>query len=213
MFDAIAPRYELVNRVMTFGMDRGWRRRAVAELGLGRGELVLDLACGTGDLCRELREAGYRNIGFDISAGMLACARASGPLVEADALRMPLAAGVADGIVCGFALRNFSDLECFLAEAARVLRPAGRAVLLDVSIPEGRFLRRGHSAYFDHVVPRIGGLLSDPSAYRYLPRSVAYLPSSPELVAIFGDSGFVSVHRRTLSGGIAQIISGTRKGS
>ncbi len=169
MFDAIAPRYDLVNRVMTFRMDVRWRRKAVASLGLPARSTVLDLACGTGDLCRELASQGMRAIGADLSFGMLAAARTTAPLVHGDALRLPLPDAAVDGVTCGFALRNFTDLAAFLAEVGRVVRPGGRIALLEVAEPENRVLRFGHSIYFGKVVPLIGGLLSDGAAYRYLP--------------------------------------------
>jgi len=127
MFDRISSRYDLVNRVMTFGMDVGWRRRAVGELRLPGEALVADLACGTGDLCNELLASGYRTLGFDFSHGMLRNARTKAPVVEADVLRLPLADGRLDGATCGFALRNVTDLTELFAETARVLRPGGRS--------------------------------------------------------------------------------------
>jgi demethylmenaquinone methyltransferase/2-methoxy-6-polyprenyl-1,4-benzoquinol methylase len=212
MFDAIAPRYDLVNRVMTFRMDVGWRRKTVAALGLPTRSLVLDLACGTGDLCRDLQSAQLRPIGFDLSFGMLAAARTTAPLAQGDALALPLADQRADGVTCGFALRNFVALEPFLAELARVLRPGGRIALLEVATPANPILRWGHGVYFGRVVPLIGGLLSDAGAYRYLPRSVAYLPETAPLLALVASAGFEQVDRRPLSGGIAQLITATRAG-
>ncbi|MCC5951126.1 MAG: ubiquinone/menaquinone biosynthesis methyltransferase [Acidimicrobiia bacterium] len=211
MFDAIAPRYDLVNRIMTFRMDVGWRRRAVRLLALPSGSRVADLACGTGDLCRELRAGRLHPIGVDLSFGMLSAARTDAPLLQGDALRLPFAAGSLDGITCGFALRNFVALEPFLAELARVVRPSGRVVLLEVAEPPNRVLRTGHAVYFGKVVPAIGGLLSDAAAYRYLPRSVAYLPAPDELVAMVAAAGFTNVDRQLCSGGIAQLISATRE--
>jgi demethylmenaquinone methyltransferase/2-methoxy-6-polyprenyl-1,4-benzoquinol methylase len=211
MFDAIAPRYDLVNRVMTFRMDVGWRRRAVRSLALRRGSVVADLACGTGDLCVELESAGLTPVGVDLSFGMLAAARTSAPLVQGDALRLPLRSGSVDGITCGFALRNLVELPPFLAELARVVRPGGRIALLEVATPPNRLLRLGHGVYFGKVVPMIGGLLSDQAAYRYLPQSVAYLPPPEELLAMVAAAGFVDVDRRLLSVGIAQLITGARQ--
>ena len=210
MFDAIAPRYDLVNRIMTFRMDVGWRRRTVRDLGLPRGAVVLDLACGTGDLCRELTSAGVGPIGVDLSFGMLAAARTDAPLVHGDALRLPLADASVDGVTCGFALRNFERLPPFFAELARVVRPGGRIALLEVAEPPNRLLRLGHRFYFGKVVPLVGGLLSDPAAYRYLPRSVAYLPEPEAMLAQLRGAGFGSVDRHLLSVGIAQLITGTR---
>ncbi|MDQ1445245.1 MAG: demethylmenaquinone methyltransferase / 2-methoxy-6-polyprenyl,4-benzoquinol methylase [Acidimicrobiaceae bacterium] len=211
MFDAIAPRYDLVNRLMTFGLDVRWRRRAVRALDLPAGSLVLDLAAGTGDLCRDVARAGLRPVGVDLSFGMLAHARTDAPLLQADALRLPFPDATADGVVSGFALRNFVDLGAFLHEAARVLRPGGRVALLDVAQPSNPILRAGHAVYFGKVVPRIGGLLSDAAAYRYLPQSVAYLPGRDGLLALVRDAGFVDVEHRLLTGGITQLIVGTRR--
>lgn len=211
MFDAIAPRYDLVNRIMTFRMDVGWRRKAVRSLGLAPGATVADLAAGTGDLCRELSAASLAPVGFDLSLGMLVHARTSAPLVQADALRLPLSSGSVDGATSGFALRNFVDLGGFFAELARVVRPGGRIALLDVAEPANPILRAGHSVYFGKVVPLIGGLLSDPAAYRYLPQSVAYLPEPSALVGLLAGAGFAGVERRLLSGGISQLITATRK--
>jgi len=210
MFDAIAPRYDLVNRIMTFRMDVGWRRRAVRSLALSPGAVVLDLACGTGDLCDDVAAAGYRPLGLDLSAGMLAHARTAAPLGQADVLRLPVRTGAVDGAVCGFALRNFVELPPFFAELARVLRPGGRIALLDVAQPKNPVLKAGHSIYFGHVVPRIGALLSDAAAYRYLPRSVAYLPAPAAMLDQLRTAGFTAVDRRLLSGGITQLLTGTR---
>lgn len=211
MFDAIAPRYDLVNRIMTFRLDVGWRRKTVASLRLPPGSLVLDLAAGTGDLCRDLQRAGHIAIGADLSWGMLAHARTDAPLVQADALRLPLPDGAADGVTSGFALRNFVDLPAFFAELGRVVRPGGRVALLDAAQPENKVLQLGHGVYFGKVVPKIGGLLSDPSAYRYLPKSMAYLPPPAVMLDTLSAAGFAEVDRRLLTGGIAQLITGTRR--
>jgi demethylmenaquinone methyltransferase / 2-methoxy-6-polyprenyl-1,4-benzoquinol methylase len=210
LFDTISPRYDLVNRVMTFGMDVGWRRTAVASLRLPGRSLVADLACGTGDLCRELDRRGYRALGFDFSHGMLVHARGGSPLVEADIVQLPLADGSADGVTCGFALRNVVSLEAFFAELGRVVRPDGRIALLDASEPDNRVLRAGHGIYFKRIVPMIGGVLSDKAAYSYLPKSMAYLPPSREMISMLVDAGFPDAERRQLSGGLTQLLVGTR---
>jgi demethylmenaquinone methyltransferase/2-methoxy-6-polyprenyl-1,4-benzoquinol methylase len=211
MFDAIAPRYDLVNRIMTFGLDVRWRRRAVRALALPSRSVVLDIACGTGDLCRELQRVDHRPVGADLSLGMLRAARTTAPLVQADALRLPLPDASVDGVTCGFALRNFRALVPFADELRRVVRVGGRIALLEVAEPRPRVLRAGHRVYFGRVVPRIGALLSDAAAYRYLPQSVSYLPPTDELVALFRDGGFPDLDRRLLTGGIAQLLVGTRR--
>jgi demethylmenaquinone methyltransferase/2-methoxy-6-polyprenyl-1,4-benzoquinol methylase len=210
MFDAIAPRYDLVNRVMTFRMDVGWRKRTVRDLRLGPGSLVADLACGTGDFCRELEAQGLKPIGFDLSFGMLANARTGAPLAEADILRLPVPDASLDGITCGFALRNLVELGAFFTELGRVVRPGGRIAILEVAQPPNPVLRWGHGIYFGKVVPMVGGLLSDPGASRYLPKSVAYLPEPDQMLATLAEAGFVQVQRTLLSTGISQLITATR---
>lgn len=210
LFDTISPRYDLVNRLMTFGMDVGWRRRAVRELRLPGRALVLDLACGTGDFCRELGRRGYRVVGFDFSHGMLVNARTDAPLAEADILTLPVRDGGADGVTCGFALRNVVSLEGFFRELGRVVRPGGRIALLDASEPENPVLRAGHGIYFNKAVPMIGGAFSDRDAYAYLPKSMAYLPPPLQMVAMLRDAGFPDAERLQLSGGITQLLVGTR---
>ncbi|MGQ0830477.1 MAG: ubiquinone/menaquinone biosynthesis methyltransferase [Microthrixaceae bacterium] len=210
MFDAIAPRYDLVNRIMTFRMDVRWRRRTVRALASRPGATVLDLACGTGDLCRELATQGLAPIGVDLSFGMLAATRSHAPRVQGDALRLPVPDASVDGVTCGFALRNFASLPPFFAELGRIVRPGGRISLLEVAEPPNRVMRLGHGLYFGKVVPLIGGLLSDPAAYRYLPRSVAYLPEPPVMLDQIAAAGFAEVDRTLLSVGIAQLITATR---
>jgi demethylmenaquinone methyltransferase/2-methoxy-6-polyprenyl-1,4-benzoquinol methylase len=210
MFDRIAPRYDLLNRMLTFRMDVGWRRTAVATLGLEPGARVMDLACGTGDLCRTLEAAGHQPIGVDFSAGMLGAARTDAPLVRADAGRLPFPDASIDAVTCGFALRNFVDLAAVLAEAARVLRPQGGIALLDVGEPTSAPARAVHHLWFRRVVPFVGGLLSDRRAYSYLPASTAYLPSRLDLLGVIGGAGFDQLVHRSLGAGAAQLITGVR---
>ena len=210
MFDTIAPRYDLVNRVMTFRMDVGWRRKSIDALALAPGRTVIDLACGTGDLCFELSNRGLKPIGVDLSFGMLAAAPRPFPRMQGDGLRLPVQTGSVDGVTCGFALRNFESLPPMFAELARVLRPGGRIALLEVYEPKNRLMAFGHGIYFGKVVPLIGGLLSDAKAYRYLPRSVEYLPTTDEMISSLESVGFEHVTHRPLSGGISQLITATR---
>lgn len=210
MFDAIAPRYDLVNRIMTFRLDVRWRRRAIRDLKLPYGSLVLDLASGTGDLCVDLRKAGHIPISMDLSYGMLANDRSGAPRAQADILRLPVPDSSVDGIMCGFALRNLVDLNAFFSECARALRPGGRVSLLDVGVPHNPLIRAGNNIYFGKIVPRIGALLSDGPAYRYLPRSVAYLPQRKELLRMLQQAGFSDATHHQLSGGLTQLMTGTK---
>jgi demethylmenaquinone methyltransferase/2-methoxy-6-polyprenyl-1,4-benzoquinol methylase len=212
MFDAIAPRYDLVNRLMTFGLDQSWRRETIAALALPAGSLLLDVACGTGDLTRLAQRRRYRVIGADLSAGMLAANGSGAPLVQADCSRLPFPDGVFDGLVCGYALRNFTDLAAALAETARVIRPGGRVAILEVDAPRSAFLRAGYDIWFNKVVPRLGAALSDREAYEYLPRSVAYLPATPVLRRLVADAGYSGVGIRPLAGGLSQLLFATRIG-
>ncbi len=211
MFDRVARRYDLLNRLLTFGLDRRWRRRSVRLLDLPPGSVVADLACGTGDFCGELQRAGLAAAGVDFSAGMLHHATTAAPLVRADVQRLPLADRSVDGAVCGFALRNLADLGAFHAEAARAVRPGGRIALLEVAEPSCRVLRWGHRLYFGRIVPIIGGLLSDREAYRYLPASARLLPPPDELADQLRTAGFTDVEHRLLSAGIAQLFTATRR--
>lgn len=211
MFDAIAPRYDMVNRIMTFRLDTRWRKLAVRRLALTKGARVLDLASGTGDLCVDLRKAGLIPLSFDMSFGMLAADHSKAPRVQADILRLPIATQSVDGVTCGFALRNLVDLNVFFHEIARVTKPGGRIALLDVSTPTNPLIRWGNSVYFGRVVPRIGGLLSNRAAYNYLPKSVAYLPSPEQLVTMLQNAGFEHVRHEQLSGGLTQLMHATKK--
>ena len=208
LFDTIAPRYDMVNRIMSFGLDVRWRKASMKKLEAPAGSVIIDLACGTGDFCREIERHVMVAVGLDLSMGMLVAARTASPLVHADILAMPLADRSVDGATCGFALRNLIELEGFFDEVARVVRPGGCIAFLDASPPENRLLRVGHGLYFNRIVPLIGGLLSEGRAYRYLPKSVAYLPPWPKLRVQMERAGFVDVERKVFSG--AHLFTATR---
>lgn len=210
MFDAIAPRYDRLNRIISFRLDVRWRKRAIRDLALRSGSTVLDLASGTGDLCIDLAASGLRPISMDLSFGMLAADRSGAPRVQTDILRLPVPDRSVDGVTCGFALRNLLDLGRFFDELARVLRPGGRIALLDVSTPPNRVLRFGNDIYFGKIVPKIGAALSDGAAYSYLPKSVAYLPDPDSLLTMLRSAGFSDATHRQLSGGLTQLMVGTR---
>jgi len=210
MFDTIASRYDFVNRVMTFRLDTKWRKIAIETLRLSSPSCVLDLASGTGDLCISLKKRGHTAISVDLSYGMLSFDRSGAPRAQADILRLPFPESSVDAVICGFALRNLVDLSTFFVEIARVLTPGGRVVLLDVGVPHNPIIRFGNNIYFGKIVPKIGALFSDKEAYRYLPRSVAYLPPRAELTAMLRSAGFSDAEHRQLSGGLTQLLSGTR---
>jgi demethylmenaquinone methyltransferase/2-methoxy-6-polyprenyl-1,4-benzoquinol methylase len=211
MFDRLAPRYDRMNRVISLGLDRRWRRRTVDALGLPTGARVLDLACGTGDLCDDLGRSGYRAVGVDFSAGMLGVAHTRAPLLRADAVALPLRAGSLDGLVCGFALRNFVDLDVVFRECARAIRTGGRFAALDADVPANPVLRAGNTVWFRGAVPLLGRVLAhDPDAYRYLPKSTAYLPAHAELCALLATSGFRDVEVTTFTGGSVLLLTGIR---
>ena len=216
MFDRIAPRYDALNRLLTGGLDQRWRRLALDVIGVRPGDRVLDLACGTGDLAAASAARGARVVGLDFSREMLRGARArcaATALVQADAAALPLRDAALDALVCGFALRNFAELGPVLREMARVLAPGGRLALLEVDRPASRWLRAGHSLYFDRVVPALGGWLSDRAAYAYLPRSTSYLPDEAELLARVERAGFVRVRKRRFALGAAQLVWAVRAGA
>ncbi len=215
MFDRIAPRYDGLNRLLTAGLDRRWRRLAVDFVDPGPGDVVLDLACGTGDLCEMAAARGADVVGVDFAGEMLRGAQrraVRARLVQGDAARLPLPDAYARGALCGFALRNFVSLPEVFAELARVLAPGARVAFIEVDRPRQSWLRAAHSFYFDRVVPLVGGLLSDRSAYRYLPQSTVYLPATPEMRRLLEDAGFRDVARRPFLFGAAQLLTATREG-
>ena len=209
-FDAIASRYEMVNRLMTFGLDARWRRRAVADLRLPTPSAILDVAAGTGDFTRECTRQGHRAVATDLSFGMLHAGRQMPHRVQADASNLPFVSASFDGVTCGYALRNFTDLGATFDEMARVLRPGGRLSILEVAEPRSGLWRMGFRLWFRRVVPFIGSLLSDRAAYHYLPESTAYLPESEQIVAMLNAAGFSAVNHRRVMGGLSQQFIATR---
>jgi demethylmenaquinone methyltransferase/2-methoxy-6-polyprenyl-1,4-benzoquinol methylase len=218
-FDAIAPRYDLTNRVISCGVDVRWRKIAVRALGdLPEHPRVLDLACGTCDLALELLRwrPDAQVTGVDLSRAMLglAAAKTTGKpirLVHAPAEALPFADATFDAAMIGFGIRNVPDYRSGLRELVRVLRPGGRLMVLEFSTPPSRLLWRVYNTYFFHVLPRIGGLLTGrEQAYRYLTHSVAGFPGAQEFAAQMTACGFASVSWRALTGGIVCVHTGSR---
>jgi demethylmenaquinone methyltransferase/2-methoxy-6-polyprenyl-1,4-benzoquinol methylase len=211
MFDRIAPVYDAMNRVMTAGLDRRWRRLAVNEV-VWPGDRVLDACCGTGDLAVEAERRGGRVVGLDFSARMLERARRkSGAIewVQGDALALPFAAGEFDAATVGFGVRNLADLEGGLRELARVLRPGGKLAVLEITRPRG-ILRPFFRLWFDVVVPFLGRVLPGGEAYTYLPASVRRFPGPDDLSALLESAGFESVRHQLLGGGIVALHVGVK---
>jgi demethylmenaquinone methyltransferase/2-methoxy-6-polyprenyl-1,4-benzoquinol methylase len=206
MFDRIAPVYDAMNRTMTAGLDRRWRR-ITAEAVVRPGDVVLDACCGTGDLAIAGVRAGGRVTGLDFSERMLERARRKAPQLEwvgGDLLALPFADESFDAATVGFGVRNVDDLALALGELRRVLRPGGRLGILEITRPRG-LLAPFYRLWFDGVVPLLGKLLPGGSAYTYLPASVRRFPAPEELARLIGAAGFGDVTYRTFAGGIVAL--------
>jgi demethylmenaquinone methyltransferase / 2-methoxy-6-polyprenyl-1,4-benzoquinol methylase len=211
MFDRISPVYDVMNRVMTVGLDRRWRRLAAAAA-VRPGDRVLDACCGTGDLALADERVGGNVTGLDFSERMLARAReksASIDWVLGDAMSLPFDDGSFDSATVGFGIRNVSDLEASLAELARILRPGGRLACLEITRPAGA-LEPFFRLWFEGLVPLAGRILPGGGAYTYLPASVRRFPGPPDLAGAFGRAGFEQVGWRLLGGGIVALHVGTK---
>ena len=217
MFGRIVPRYDLLNRLMSLGMDGSWRRAAAAAA-RPTGARALDLGTGTGDLALELRRQGAAHVvGADFSAEMLAAARAKATTSAqaswalADALRLPFPKGTFDCVTNAFLLRNLADLRAGLAEMARVLKPDGRLVCLDMTPPPPGPFGALYRLYFDRLMPPIAGALSgDSAAYRYLPNSLRGFPDASALSALMAGAGLTQVRVRKLAGGTVALHTGLK---
>jgi demethylmenaquinone methyltransferase / 2-methoxy-6-polyprenyl-1,4-benzoquinol methylase len=210
MFDRIAPVYDVMNRVMTAGLDQRWRRATVREA-VRPGDRVLDACCGTGDLAVVARKAGAGSVvGVDFSERMLERARRKAPDLEwaqADVLALPFEDGRFDSAVVGFGVRNVEDLEAAIRELRRVLRPGGRLGILEITKPRGP-LAPFYRLWFDRIVPLLGRLLPGGAAYTYLPASVRRFPGPEELAELLGACGFEGVKFRRFAGGIVALHVG-----
>jgi demethylmenaquinone methyltransferase / 2-methoxy-6-polyprenyl-1,4-benzoquinol methylase len=211
MFDRIAPVYDAMNRVMTAGLDRRWRRLAVREV-VWPGDRVLDACCGTGDLAIEAERRGGRVVGLDFSEQMLERARAKSGTIEwvrGDALELPFEDDSFDAATVGFGVRNLDDLEGGLRELSRVLRSGGRVAVLEITRPRG-FLRPFFRVWLDAMIPLAGRFLPGGKAYTYLPASVRRFPGPEDLSKLLEAGGFRDVRYRLLGGGVVALHIGTR---
>ena len=206
MFDRIAPVYDAMNRVMTAGLDRRWRRITVEQV-VRKGDRVLDACCGTGDLAIAARARGADVVGLDFSEAMLERARAKSREIEwvrGDVLALPFDDASFDAVTIGFGVRNVEDLDAGLRELRRVLRPGGRVGILEITRPRGA-LAPFYRLWFDRVVPALGRVLPGGAAYTYLPASVRRFPAPEELAALLEAAGFAAVRFRLFAGGIVAL--------
>ena len=223
MFDNIAPSYDKLNHVLSMNVDKLWRRHALKEIVDGTSQRILDVACGTGDSTVSIAKAvteGSEVIGVDISEGMMALVKGKAEkagvanrisLQVADGEALPYEEGAFDRVTCAFGIRNFEHKEKGLSEFLRVLKPGGRAVILELSVPQNRLVRWAYDLYFLHILPRIGGAVSgDKSAYRYLPASVHHFPAPKEFCRMMEAAGFRAVRCRTFTFGLCRMFVGER---
>ena len=223
MFDGIAPSYDRLNHLLSLGVDRLWRKRSLKAIADGTQQEILDVACGTGDSTIAIAEAvapGSRVTGVDISEGMMSLlmrkAAKAGVherirLLKADAEALPFPDGSFHRVSCAFGVRNFERKDLALSEFHRVLKADGKAVVLELSVPEVPLLRRLYDLYFLHVLPWVGGRISgNRAAYKYLPASVHAFPAPDSFCDLMRDAGFRSVYYKTFSFGLCRMYVGSR---
>ena len=223
MFNDIAPSYDRLNHLMSLGIDNIWRKKALKEIVDGTQQQILDVACGTGDstiAIAKAMEPGGRVTGIDISAGMMEPLMRKAAhegvhdrikLLQADALQMPFEADTFHRVTCAFGIRNFEDRKKGLAEFLRVLKPGGKAVILELGIPDKPFIKTLYDIYFRHILPLIGGLISgNRAAYRYLPESVYAFPRPEAFCAMMERAGFHNVRHRYFTFGLCRLFIGEK---
>ncbi|MBP5636520.1 MAG: bifunctional demethylmenaquinone methyltransferase/2-methoxy-6-polyprenyl-1,4-benzoquinol methylase UbiE [Bacteroidales bacterium] len=223
MFDSVAPSYDRLNHIMSLGVDRSWRRKALREIVDGSQQRILDVACGTGDSTIGIALAagsGTRVTGIDISEGMMSLVMRKAShegvhdrikLLKADAEALPFPDGHFHRVTCAFGIRNFEHKDIALQEFLRVLAPGGKAVILELSVPDNKRLRRLYDLYFMHILPWIGGKISgNREAYKYLPASVHAFPSPEVFCEMMRTAGFTNVFFRTFTFGLCRMYVGER---
>ena len=223
MFDGIAPSYDKLNHMMSLNVDKLWRRHALKEIVDGTQQQVLDVACGTGDSTISIAKAaapGSRVTGVDISEGMMALVMEKAAhegvhdrirLQVADGENLPFEEGDFHRVTCAFGIRNFEHKELGLKEFCRVLKPGGKAVILELSVPQNRLIRWFYDLYFMHILPWIGGLVSgDKAAYRYLPASVHAFPAPARFCTMMEEAGFRNVRHRAFTLGLCRMYVGEK---
>ena len=223
MFDHIAPSYDRLNHILSLNVDKLWRRHALKEIVDGTAQRILDVACGTGDSTISIAKAvaeGSSVIGADISEGMMALVKGKAEkagvgdritLQVADGEDLPYGEGSFDRVACAFGIRNFEHKDKGLEEFRRVLKPGGKAVVLELSVPQNRLVRWAYDLYFTRLLPRIGGAVSgDKAAYKYLPASVHNFPSPNDFCRMMAEAGFRNVRCRTFSLGLCRMFVGER---
>ena len=211
MFERLAPDYDRLNEVLTFGLVRGWRRALVGAAGVKPGDRVVDVCAGTGRSLAAMADAVGPDglaVGVDFTMAMLS--RATGRRVLGDAMRLPIRDESVDAAVCAFALRDVADQQAMLQEMVRVTRPGGRVAVLEIGRPEQQPFRLGFDIWFRGVVPRAAALAGQAESHRFLVRSLEYLPAPDALVKTLRDLGLKDVRRRDLTLGSARVFWGTR---
>jgi len=213
MFDAVVERYDLVNDLLSCGLDRWWRRETVRAISCPPGARILDLGCGTGKLGALLAQSSSV-VGLDLSQPMLVSATARlgdrMEFVRGSMFALPFADGMFQGAISGFVLRNLSDLSGAFSELARVMKPGGSVALVDITGPRRAWLRRPFDLYFDTVAPLLGRMVGQAAAYSYLSQSLAQLPAPEVLCQMLEGAGFVQVKARPLTGGMVNLWTATR---
>ena len=223
MFDGIAPSYDKLNHVMSLNVDKLWRKHALREIVDGTPQQILDVACGTGDSTIAIAAAagsGSRVIGSDISEGMMALVMEKAAhegvhdrirLQVADGENLPYEEGTFHRVTCAFGIRNFEHKEKGLQEFYRVLRPGGKAVILELSVPRNKTVRWFYDLYFMHILPWIGGLISgNKAAYEYLPASVHAFPSPQAFCGMMTEAGFTNVRHKAFTLGLCRMYVGEK---